>query len=359
MGIKYSTLSLEERLLIQQLCEQNLSAREIGRQLNRATSTITRELTRNLGDGQSNDHYSAAKAMGSYTQRRRAAKAPLRKLGANFESPLGQEVVGQLKQSWSPQQISGKLKSMDTPQQQSVSHETIYQGIYLLPRGQLRSELIDCLRRARAKRMPRSRGKARANIIPNLVGIEQRPAEANSRDVPGHWEADFVKGAYNRSAIGTMIERTSRRVLLAHLDGCTAQDALEGFTRRLLTVPQELRKTFAYDRGVEMVLHEQLTQRTGIAVYFCDPHSPWQRACNENLNGLVREFLPKGTDLSTVSYQELSRIEQLINNRPRAILGFKTPNEVYQEIIDKLNLDKTSTPTMLDSGDNGGVALQG
>ncbi len=358
MGIKYSTLSLEERKLIEQLCTQRLSCRAIARQLNRAPSTISRELGRNLGDTESKQEYLATKALGNATARRRAAKAPLRKLGANFETPLGQEVVTQLKQSCSPQQVSGKLKSLDLPCQQCVSHETIYHGIYLLPRGQLRSELIACLRRARAKRMPRSRGKARANIIPNLVGIEHRPAEANNREVPGHWEADFIKGAYNRSAVGTMIERSSRRVLLAHLDGCTAQDALEGFTRRLLTVPKELRKTFAYDRGVEMALHEQLTQRTGIKVYFCDPHSPWQRACNENVNGLVREFLPKGTDLSTVSYQELSRIEQLINNRPRAILGFKTPNEVYQEIIDKLNLDKINSPTPLDDPYNAGVALQ-
>jgi IS30 family transposase len=343
MGNRYTTISLEERTQMQLLREQNLSCRAIALQLKRSTSTVTREFARNRNRSGS---YVACSAQRHSQRRRAAAKAPTRKLGPKLDSPLGLYVRQELLCWRSPAQISGRLKVMPEPKLGTISHESIYRAIYVLSRGELRSALVQSLRRAHTKRMPRTRGKARASVLPNIVGIEHRPAEADSREVPGHWEADLIKGAYNRSAVGTLIERTSRLVLLAHLDGCTAKDALLGFTRRLNTVPVQLRKTLAYDRGVEMALHEQLSQRTGIEVFFCDPHSPWQRACNENLNGLLRQYLPKGMDLSTVSYQQLLYIQESLNSRPRKILGFKTPNEVYKELLQ--NLDKPTPVAMIE-----------
>jgi transposase, IS30 family len=354
MGTKYSSLNIEERARIQSLRDSGSSCRAIARQLGRSVSTITRELSRNSVRAR----YCARGAQAQSHHRRKECKAAQRKLGPLLQTPLGQHVRDELAACWSPQQIAGRLRKMNCPELGTISHESIYRAIYLLPRAQLRTELIGYLRRRQGKRMPRARGKARADIIANIVSIEQRPAEALSREVPGHWEADLIKGAYNRSGVGTMIERTSRKVILAHLEGCTAQDVLEAFTRRLATVPEPMRKTLAYDRGSEMALHEQLTHNTGIAVYFCDPHSPWQRACNENVNGLIRQFLPKGTDLSTVSYQKLTHIENLLNNRPRAVLGFKTPNEVYQELLDKLNMPIPEPLFTTSSPDNPIVALQ-
>ena len=165
--------------------------------------------------------------------------------------------------------------------------------------------------------------------------MSERPVEADDRVVPGHWENDFIKGARNASAIGTALERTSRFVLLTQMNGCTATHGLEGFTRRFKGVIPELRKTFTYDRGSEMARHQEFTAATGIDVYFCDPHSPWQRGSNENMNGLVRQFLPKGMELSTVTPQALAYIESMLNDRPRKVLGFRTPREVYTELMQK------------------------
>ncbi|MBK6718078.1 MAG: IS30 family transposase [Burkholderiales bacterium] len=235
----------------------------------------------------------------------------------------------------SPEQIAGRLKRMHPEDlSQRVSHETIYQAVYLVPRGELRTELIAELRRSHAKRMPRARGTSRkgGNIV-NLVPLSERPAEADSRLVPGHWEGDFIKGARNASAIGTAVERHSRFVLLTQMNGCTAQHALEGFSRRFKTVIPEMRQSFTYDRGCEMARHQELTEATDMPVYFCEPYSPWQRGSNENMNGLVRQFLPKGTDLSSITPQKLAYIEAMLNDRPRKILDFRTPREVYTEIV--------------------------
>ncbi len=257
----------------------------------------------------------------------------LRKLGTAMDSALGRRVSDELLHAWSPQQIAGRLRAMhpDEPEQW-VSHETIYRSIYVLTRGELRSRLVGLLRRRHDKRMPRARGRARSGIV-NAVPIAQRPPEVDDRRVPGHWEGDLVKGAFNRSAVGVLLERHSRLVLLAKMDGCTAEDAYAGFSRRLATINPALRKTLTYDRGSEMALHEQLAQRLDIDIYFCDPRSPWQRASNENINGLLRQYLPKGMDLSTLTPQQLAYIEMSLNSRPRAILGFKTPLEVFKEIL--------------------------
>jgi IS30 family transposase len=338
MGQHYSSLSIDERTQLGILREQKMSCSAMARQLGRSTSTITRELARH---SEPKKGYRAASAHSQSQARRAGAKVGIRKLGQSFDTPLGKGVHQDLLRALSPEQIAGRLKLMnpDSPEQQ-VSHETIYSAIYLMPRGDLRTEIIGALRQSRQKRMPRARGTARKGNIANLVPLSQRPVEVDSREVPGHWEGDFVKGAGNASAIGTAVERTSRFVLITQMNGCTATHAFEGFTRRFKGVIPELRKTFTYDRGSEMARHVEFTKATGIDVYFCDPHSPWQRGSNENMNGLIRQFLPKGMDLSTVTPQALAYIESMLNDRPRKILGFRTPREVYTELVQKAQAEK-------------------
>jgi IS30 family transposase len=316
----------------------------MARQLGRSPSTITREFARHCDVEKG---YRAAYAHSQSRASRAASKAGGRKLGLCFDTPLGKGIHQDLLRALSPAQIAGRLKLMNPDSaEQTVSHETIYSAIYLMPRGELRTQIIDALRQSRQKRMPRARGTARKGNIANLVPLSQRPAEVDSREVPGHWEGDFIKGARNASAIGTAVERTSRFVLLTQMNGCTATHGLEGFTRRFKGVITELRKTFTYDRGSEMARHEEFTALTGIDVYFCDPHSPWQRGSNENMNGLVRQFLPKGMDLSTVTPQALAYIESMLNDRPRKILGFRTPREVYVELIQKTKMEKINNPSI-------------
>jgi IS30 family transposase len=349
MGQQYSSLSIDERTQLGLLKEQGLSARAMARQMGRSPSTITREFARH---GCVQKGYRAAHAQSQSRGRRASAKAGSRKLGLSFETPLGKGIYQDLLRALSPEQIAGRRKLMYPDQtEQQISHESIYSAIYLMPRGELRTEITSALRQSRQKRMPRARGVARKGNIAHLVPLSERPAEVDGREVPGHWEGDFIKGARNASAIGTAVERTSRFVLLTQMNGCTATHGLEGFTRRFKGVIPELRKTFTYDRGSEMARHQEFTAATGVAVYFCDPHSPWQRGSNENMNGLVRQFLPKGMDLSSVTPQALAYIESMLNDRPRKVLGFRTPREVYTELVEKSQLARiNSSPS--------GVALQ-
>ena len=217
-----------------------------------------------------------------------------------------------------------------------VSHETIYCAVYAMPRGTLRTELVGLLRKSHKTRLPRTRGTARKGCVPNMKLIDLRPPEVAARIVPGHWEGDLIKGAMNRSSVGTLVERLSRYVMLVKLDGNTAEEVLKGFTRRLKSVPESLRKTMTYDQGSEMALHEKLSANLHMDIFFCDPHSPWQRGSNENANGLVREYLPKGMDLSNVTHQELTAIEHSLNNRPRKILNFHSPQEVFSMLTSDL-----------------------
>ena len=350
MGRQYSNLNIEERTQIGLLKSQGLSQRSIAAQLGRSAATISRELHRN---GQVKRGYIAAGAQRKAGARRKLAKAGTAKLGTHFDSPLGRFVLYELQRALSPEQISGRLKRMypEDPTQH-VSHETIYSAVYLVPRGELRSQLIAALRQSHTNRMPRARGSSRKGNIADLVPLSERPPEADSRQVPGHWEGDFIKGARNASAIGTAIERHSRYALLTQMNGCTATHALAGFTRRFNNVIPELRKSFTYDRGSEMANHLELTAATGMPVYFCEPYSPWQRGSNENLNGLVRQFLPKGMDLSTVTPQKLAYIEAALNDRPRKVLGFRTPREVYAEQVEKHRCQRPALSAQC-------VALQG
>jgi IS30 family transposase len=214
-----------------------------------------------------------------------------------------------------------------------VSHETIYQSLFVQGRGELRRELARCLRSGRTARRSQGRGEKRGRL-PGMVMIAARPAEVSDRAVPGHWEGDLVLGAGGRSTVGTLVERRTRYLLLLHLpDGRSAVNVEDAMRRAMMTLPAELRQTVTWDQGAEMARHAEFTLATGIPIYFCDPHSPWQRGSNENTNGLLRQYLPKGKDLSTVTARELLTIQRGLNGRPRETLGFMTPSEKYAELV--------------------------
>jgi len=336
MGISYSHLTETKRLSIESMLHDGLSQRSVAKALGVSPSTVSREVRR--ADTLGLPRYFAHLGQRVRSSRRKAAGRLRRKLGVDGRSALWREVLAGLRRGWSPQQIAGRLPLMFPPPGTSVlpalrvSHETIYCAIYAQPRGGLRSELVSLLRKSRGGRLPRSRGSARFTGIQDMTSIALRPPEVAARLVPGHWEADLIKGAHNGSAVGTIIERTSRFIMLVKLERFDALSTLDGFTRRLRTIPPCLRKTLTYDQGTEMALHQTLAKRLRMDIYFCDPHSPWQRGSNENANGLIREYLPKGLDLNTASYQQLTSIEYALNNRPRRILGFKTPAEVFAEL---------------------------
>jgi IS30 family transposase len=321
----YKEMTLEERVEIQQRLESGEALRGIARSLGRAASTISREARR----GNTNRTHYKAQSAHQHSQRCRSRPRVPRKLS----DPVLWEFVQELLHArWSPEQIAGIL-GLAFPDTASlrVSHETIYTAVYLVPRGALRTELIACLRQGRSTRKPRTRGKDRRGQIPNMQSIHVRPPEVEDRLIPGHWEGDLIKGAGNRSSVGTLVERSSGFVVLAKMSSASAADALESFGKALKTIPEALRKTLTYDQGKEMSYHDALSVRTGVKVYFADPHSPWQRGSNENTNGLLRQYLPKGADLSVYSQAELNQIALSLNTRPRKRHQFRTPLQVYNE----------------------------
>lgn len=325
--MKYQQLSLQERIDLQVARLRGLGVRAIGRQLGRSPATISRELRRNAG--QSPDEYQASSAQWQAKARRLVCR-PREKLTP--ENELFEVVVEMLRDRFSPEQIAGKLREMypETPSNY-VCRETIYNAIYALPVGELRKELIICLRQGKSSRRPRSGGLDRRNQIPNMVSIHVRPPEATDRVLPGHWEGDLIKGKDNRSAVGTLNDLTTGYVMLIKLRDATATSVVEGFSAALNGMPLAARRTMTYDQGREMTRHAEITQRTGIKIYFADPHSPWQRGANENINGLIRQYLPKGTDLSVHSQEELDAIALSLNRRPRKRFGFKCPIEMMTE----------------------------
>jgi IS30 family transposase len=229
---------------------------------------------------------------------------------------------------WSPEQIAARLRRMhpDDPSRR-VSHETIYAAIYAQPRGALKALMIEALRQAKPTRGARRTSLAGSAMVPETLRIIHRPEDVEARLVPGHWEGDLIKGAFNRSAVGTVVERKTRFVILSKMQGCTASAALEGFTRQMKRLPVALRRSMTYDRGSEMACHPELSHRLKIDIWFCDPHAPWQRGSNENTNGLLRQFFPKGTDLSCLTQTALNDVARLMNDRPRKTLGWDTPAE--------------------------------
>ena len=239
---------------------------------------------------------------------------------------------------WSPEQISVMLKAQFPSQSEMrVSPETIYQSLYVQGRGGLRRELAACLRTGRAVRKPRRQAAARTgrqNQIPDMVMISERPAEAADRAVPGHWEGDLIIGAHNASAIGTLVERASRFVMLLHLPaGYDAPTVAAAMTTMMSTLPVQLRRSLTWDQGREMAGHATVTTATGLAIYFCDPHSPWQRGSNENTNGLLRQYFPKGTNLAVHSKAHLDAVAAELNARPRKTLGWQTPAQELNRLL--------------------------
>lgn len=328
MGIHYRHLSEVDRVNIDTMLMAGHSQRQVAKALGFSASTISREVRRAAVTG----CWRYFAFFGQRVQRagRRRAGLARRKLGMNMDAPLWRSVIGGLRQGYSPEQVAGRLRLMNAPT--LVSHETIYCAIYAQPRGTLRTELIKILRKSKAGRRTRGRVARQFTGIQNMTSIDLRPPEIAARIVPGHWEGDLIKGARNASAVGTIVERTSRYVMLVKLDNSSSGCVLEGFTQRLRRVPSSLRKTMTYDQGTEMALHETLAKRLRMDIFFCDPHSPWQRGSNENANGLIREYLPKGMDLSLVTQEQLTAVERSLNTRPRKILGFRTPAEVFADL---------------------------
>jgi IS30 family transposase len=243
-------------------------------------------------------------------------------------------VQAQLKVRWSPRQISRRLP-LDFPddERMRISHEAIYQAIYVQGRGSLRRELAACLRTGRAIRKPHRSPEARRSRIKDKVMISERPPEVEDRAIPGHWEGDLILGKNHASAIGTLVERTTRFVMLLHLPDRDAATVREAIAATILTLPQALRRSLTWDQGSEMAQHLQLRMDTEMDVYFCDPHSPWQRGSNENTNGLLRQYFPKGTDLAVHSPAHLAHVADELNDRPRETLGWRTPAEALTELL--------------------------
>jgi IS30 family transposase len=322
-------LDRDERYEIARLNESGMSARKIGLHLGRAPSTITRELHRNADPR--TGRYVPEKAHTMAWQRQRRPKAS--KLATN--PVLRHKVQEGLDKRWSPDEIAGRLRR-DHPDDQDmhISHESIYLGIYVYPRGELSRELKACLRSGRNTRRRRGRRETRGQI-PNAVSIHQRPEEVADRLVPGHHEGDLIKGSTaSNSAVGTIVERHSGYLTLLHLPhGWSADRVAEAVVDQMSPLPSWFAKTLTWDRGTEMAKHAQITAATGIKVYFADPYSPQQRPSNENTNGLLREYLPKGTDLSLHTRADLDQITDALNDRPRKRLDYATPREVFASLL--------------------------
>jgi IS30 family transposase len=323
----YKHLTTQERAVIMTMRDDACSIRSIAKRLCRSPGTISREIKRAAVGGVYDANVAHIQC-----QARRLLPRRLPKL--HVDGALFQVVRNQLKLLWAPQQIALKMRALwPNNSEKSVSHETIYNAIYMHPRGELKRELIAYLRHHNQVRKPRSRGDDRRYQIQDMQSIHIRPAEVEDRLIPGHWEGDLIKGAGNRSSVGTLVERTTGSVVLAKMDNATTKTVVDSFAAVLNREPAAMRKTMTYDQGREMHGHKILTERTGVQVYFADPHSPWQRGSNENTNGLLRQYMPKGSDLSIYSQDDLDAIALSLNTRPRARLNADSPLVVYTRHI--------------------------
>jgi IS30 family transposase len=322
-------LNVEERAVVFSEALRGSSQRQIARLLGRSPSTICREFSRGRPAGGVDLPYCAQQGQRVYDQHRLRCR-PGRKLVRGGE-PYVFVCRHLLGLRWSPEQIAAKLRHMhpDDPSAR-VSHETIYAMIYAQPRGGLKAAMTEALRQGKTRRGTRRRTLAGSAIVPDSLKIIHRPEEVDARLIPGHWEGDMIKGAGNRTSVGTLAGRKTRFLILSKMNGNGAEAALEGFSRQMKRLPASMRKSMTYDRGLEMACHPELARRLKIDIWFCDPHTPWQRGSNENTNGLLRQFLPKGSDLSQYSQRDLSHIAKLLNDRPRKTLGWKTPAETMQ-----------------------------
>ncbi len=318
-------LSLEDRVEIKLGLERGLTLCDIARSIGRHASTVCREVKANGG----RNRYRP------FSAHERAARAARRPKPTKLQHvALRRRVVHDLEHLHSPKQIAARLRSeFGDDEAMQISHETIYKSLYVQGRGELRKELARCLRTGRAKRRPQGRIQKHGSI-PDMVMISERPAAIEDRAVPGHWEGDLILGKDNASAVGTLVERTTRFVILLHLPtDRSAETVRNAMTKAIVRLPAMLRRSVTWDQGPELAQHVRFTVETGVPVYFCDPHSPWQRGSNENTNGLLRQYMPKGTDLSTVSPQKLRAIADSLNSRPRETLDWMTPSEKLAELI--------------------------
>jgi IS30 family transposase len=354
MGHHYHHLSAEERGAIMVGKAHGESARQLAAWLGRSPSTIARELARN-GHREAADRPFMGRPRLAYDAQRAGQRAarlrrkPRRARKLMPDSCLWRQVRRLLAKGWSPQQISCTLRCQ-RPHQPGwhVSHETIYTAIYAAPRGQLRQELVALLRQHKCARRPRGQGVDRRGQMPDLPSIHDRPAEANERLLPGHWEGDLIMGARSTAPVGVLVDRQTLFLKLVKLRGASAKEALAGFSRAFAPLPASLRKTLTYDQGKEMAMHKTLSRRTGLAIYFADPHSPWQRGICENTNGLIRQYLPKGEDLSIYTQRQLDAIARRLNLRPRATLHYHCPAEMFMRALGRHDLAKQIDDALLD-----------
>ena len=322
-----TALTLAEREEISRAMVAGESIRSTAARLGRAPSTVSREIKRNGGC----DGYRANQADEAAWDRARRPKTC--KLRNN--RPLARVVAERLRMLWSPEQIAGWLKhTYPCDESLHVSHETIYRSLFIQARGALKKELLEHLRRTRGMRRSRHYTQKTAihGQIADAISISDRPASVEDRAVPGHWEGDLVFGSRN-SQVATLVERQTRYVMLVKLDGKDSQTVVNALIKNARKLPQELYKSLTWDRGTEMHAHKQFTMATDIQVFFCDPKSPWQRGSNENTNGLLRQYMPKGMDLSAFSQTQLNAIARQLNERPRKTLGFHTPAEMFSECV--------------------------
>ncbi len=327
MTKKYTRLSFYERIEIEKLLSHNKSYTAIALALNRHKSTIQRDV-KQFGKQRYNAMDATCKAVGSASNRK-SGKCRIKQC-----TELENYVLEKLKKKWSPRQISVSL-SVGFPKNKAMqlSHEAIYFYIYVHAKPELKSELIKELRQQRKYRGNVRRGADKRTTIKDPVRIDERPAEVMGREVPGHWEGDLVMGKDRLSAIATLNERSSRTVILVHLKAKDATSVRKAFEQEFKNIPAQMKKTLTYDNGTEMAQHKLFTKNTKIQVYFAHPYSPWERPTNENSNGLIRHYFPKGTDFSTVTKQELKRVQDELNERPRNVLNWKTPKDVFEEYI--------------------------
>ena len=305
--------------------------RVIARRIGRSPSTVSREVKRNAPLHYPK-RYRAGRAQQLADERSRRPKR--RKI--HCHPPLWAQVQQMLKEQHSPEQVSGRLRrEFGHDPLMQISHEAIYQALYVQGRGELRRELTACLRTGRALRKPRRRADQRRERMPNMVMISERPAEVEDRAVPGHWEGDLVLGStVSNTAVGTLVERTTRFVMLLHLPhGRSAEAVRDAIAAKITTLPASVRRSLTWDQGIELTRHAEITISTGMPIYFCDPASPWQRGTNENTNGLLRQYLPKGTDLSWATEIDLDAIADRLNRRPRKTLDYATPAEVLEHLL--------------------------
>lgn len=329
---QFTNLGLKDRKRIEVLLVQNNSQNEIAVKLGFHRSTITREVERNQKQDGS---YGAIFAEKRAKKRHRKKKEGKRKLDANLK--LKRFVFKRILKSHSPDQVVEILKKL-YPQDMSmkICKETIYQYIYVMCKGELKKTLINGLRQQRKYRRVRGLRSKTVDLrgkIEDMLSIHERPKEVENRTIPGHWEGDLILGKEKKSALGTLVERTTRQTRLVKLKKKDAVSVRIAFTKKIRKFPKIFSKTLTYDQGKEMIEHKQFTIDTNMQVYFADPRSPWQRGTNENTNGLIRQFFPKGTDFNLISAKEVRRVEDLLNGRPRKSLGYFTPDEVYSKLL--------------------------